>query len=197
MTNEPSVLEEDDTIETATTGSSALQARSLTLLQEAQKRRLEREQSLFLDIPTWGGELVGEYRIVGSKELTLIGERAVRRTKQAKQNGSYVSPMQGEIDLIVEANVGLYMRDPESGDRVPIEDEYGHVGFDRIAHVLGVEGEVQGRSDVVKYLMSEREDDGSFKENVVAIGIHANSISTWMRDPSKRSVDVEDLLGES
>ncbi|HEY7414424.1 MAG TPA: hypothetical protein VH593_04470, partial [Ktedonobacteraceae bacterium] len=87
-------------------------------------------------------------------------------------------------------------KDPETGERVPIEDEYGHVGYNRIAAVLGKEDELQSNSDVVRYLMSERNDDGSWTENIAAISIHANAISRWMRDPSKRGVDLDDLLGE-
>jgi hypothetical protein len=173
-------------------GTAVNGARGLSLLKEAEKRREERERSLFLDIPSWEGDLIGEYRIVPSTELTRIAERQVRRARQGQ-----VDAVKNDIDIITAANIGLYMRDPESGDRVPIEDDYGLVGFDRIATVLGKEEEIKSQADAVRYLTAERKDDGSWEENAVAIGLHAQSVSRWMRDPSKRALDLEEILGES
>jgi hypothetical protein len=168
-------------------------ARGLTLLQDAEKRRSEREHSLFLDVPTWDGDLVCEYRVVGPEDLRKIAERAVRQAR----NGSSSEPGQNDIALIIASHVGLYARDRESGTRVPIEDDFGHVGYGRIASVLGVESKVKSNSDAVKYLMSERDDNtGETILNVLAISLHANAISRWMRDPSKRTADLEEILGE-
>jgi hypothetical protein len=168
-------------------------ARGLSLLQEAEKRRAEREDSLFLDVPTWGGDLICEYRVVPPNDLRRIAESAMRNAR----NGNQEEPATNDIRLIVAASVGLYMKDPESGDRVPVEDEMGHVGYDRIAILLGKDDELHSNADVVRYLMSARNDDGTWTENITAISLHANTISNWMRDPSKRGVDLDELLGEA
>lgn len=167
-------------------------ARGLSLLQEADKRRAEREHSLFLDVPTWGGDLICEYRVVSPDALRRIAEQAMRNVR----NGNTDEPASNDVRLIVAAAVGLYAKDPETGERVPIEDELGHISYNRIADLLGKGAELKSNSDVVRYLMSERNEDGSWTENIAAISIHANAISKWMQDPSKRGVDLDDLLGE-
>jgi hypothetical protein len=162
-----------------------------SLLQQADKRRLERERNLFLDVPSWDGDLVAEYRVVPKEELRLIAERAMRRAKNKESRA-----IENDMDLLATANVGLHARDPESGDRVPIEDGYGIVTYGRIAPILGKEEEIKSNSDAIRYLMAERNNDGTWQENIVAIGIHAQSVSRWMRDPSKRGTSLEDMLGE-
>jgi hypothetical protein len=112
-----------------------------------------------------------------------------------RQNGK-VDPAANDIALIVSAAVGLYAVDPESGERVPVEDEFGHVSFDRIAFVLGVDGKIDSNAEAVKYLMGDKNEDGSWTVNIVAISMHANKISNWMRDTSKRSIGMEEILGE-
>lgn len=162
-----------------------------SLLQQADKKRAEREKNLFLDVPSWDGDVVAEYRVVPKSELKLIAERAIRRSKSEKREA-----VENDIDLIVTACVGLHARDPESGDRVAIEDEFGIVNYGRIASILGKDDEIKGTSDAVRYMMAERNENGTWEENIVAIGIHAQTVSRWMKDPSKRSFDLEELLGE-
>jgi len=176
-------------------GTALTKARSQSLLAQAEERRAAREAHLFLEVPTWNGDLVAEYKVLGRQELIRMAERAARRFRNgANQNSETTSS--NDIDLIVAANVGLHMVDPESGERVPIEDEFGPVGYGRVAKVLDKEDVIKSNADAVRYLMSERTDDGGIEENVMAIGIHANAISKWMRDPSKHGVDLEELLGE-
>ena len=172
-------------------GTASNGARGLSLLRDAEQKRSEREKSLFLDIPSWDGSLIGEYRLIDKNELTKLAERQIRRFRQGDRD-----TLKNDIELIVLSCVGLYARDPESGDRVSIEDEFGIVKYDRIGKVLGKDEEIKSASDAVKYLTAEREENGVWEENSIAIGIHAQSISRWMRDPSKRTFDIEELLGE-
>lgn len=172
-------------------GTAVNGARGLSLLRQAEKERSEREKSLFLDVPSWDGSLIGEYRLIEKDQLRKLTERQLRRFRSGDRD-----TVQSDIELIVMACVGLYARDPESGDRVSIEDDFGIVTYDRIAKVLGKENEIKSNSDAVRYLTAEREENGVWEENTIAIGIHAQSISRWMRDPSKRSFDLEELLGE-
>lgn len=168
-------------------------ARSQSLLQAAEQRRSERETSLFLDVPTWNGDLIAEYRVVEPKKLRKMAEAAMR---QARNNGAEIEPGANDLRLIVASCVGLYMKDPETGERVPIEDEFGHVGYDRIAALLGKDDEIKSNTEAVKYLTGEREEDGSWTYNIVAVSMHADAIAKWTRDPSKRGLDLEALLGE-
>lgn len=183
----------DDNNELEGIGTALGEAQSLSLLQDAQKRRQEREHTLFLDVPSWNGDLVAEYRVVPPKALKQVAEAAMRRTR----NNGEPEPAANDVAMIAAACVGLYMKHPETGERVAIEDEFGHVGFDRIAKMLGKEEELSSQAQVVRYLMAERGDnDGEWVENVMAMSLHANAIGRWMKDPSRQGVDLEELLGE-
>jgi hypothetical protein len=173
-------------------GTALGNAQSLSILKDAQKRRQEREHTLFLAVPSWDGDLICEYRVVPPDELTRVAERAVQR---ARNNGK-VQPASNDIAMIVAACVGLYVKHPETGERVPVEDEFGHVGYNRIAKVLGKEDEIKSNADAVRYLMAERDEEGGWTENIMAMSLHANSIGKWTRDPGRRGVDLEELLGE-
>lgn len=186
-------LTDDHNDDLTKVGESVETARGLSLLQQAEERRAKRENHLFLDIPTWDGDLIAEYRVVPPSELKVMAERALRR----QRNGAESSPAQSDIDLILSACVGLYAFDREDGERVAIEDEFGHVGFNRIMSILGKEDEIKSASEAVKYLMADRDDDGGWVENTVAISMHGDRIGRWMRDTSRKGVTaLEELLGE-
>jgi hypothetical protein len=177
-----------------TPGEAPTIARSQSLFEQAKRRREQRESHLFIDVPSWDGELVAEYKVLGSKELDIIAENAARKFKAGDKD-----TLHADLDVIAKANVALHMIDPESGDRVPLEDENGVVGFNRAAHVLGMVGELDSVTKTIKYLMGERKEDGSgWRENPTAITMHAQRIARWMRDPSKSGRNVlEEILGES
>jgi hypothetical protein len=175
-------------------GTALQGAQSLSLLKEAEDRRQKREHTLFLDVPSWNGDLIAEYRVVPPDDLRKLAEAALRKSR----NGNGDQLPNNDITVIAASCVGLYVKDPETDERVPVEDEYGHVKYDRIAHVLGKDDEIKSSPDAVRYVMGERDKDGDggWTENIMAMSIHANTIGKWMRDPSKGGVDLEELLGE-
>lgn len=181
------------TVDEITNPDAAIEsARGLSLLKDAQKRRSEREANLFMAVPSWSGDLVAEYRVLGDKELDKIADSANKTLTNGKMK---TLPL--DISLISAACVGLHMVDPESGDRVKIEDDNGHVGYNRIAIVLGREDVIKSNSDAIRYLMGERADnEDGWTDNPTAISSHAQTIARWMRDPTKRSSLMEELLGE-
>jgi len=170
-------------------------AQSLSILRKSAEKRRQRENHLFLDVPSWDGELIAEYRILPPDQLKEMVLRMASTVQKQASNGSETIGS-GDIQVISSACVGLCVRDPESGDRIPIMDEFGRVGYDRIGTFLDAPASIQSQAEMIKYVMSEKEEDGSYTVNVIAIGIHANSIAKWMRDPSKRSEDMEGVLGE-
>src|SRR5262245_42355770 len=171
------------------------EARGLSLLRDAERKRSQRSTSLFLDIPTWDGLLVGEYRVQDPEKLRKMAQNMARAMRAT--NGKDMEPGINDITTIIACNVGLYARDPDTGENVPIEDEAGHVGYDRICKVLGRD-EITSNREAVKYLMGERDEDDPTKwvHNVVAVSVHADKIAKWMRDPSRHGIDIEELLGE-
>lgn len=164
-----------------------------SLLQKAQERRQQRETTLFLDVPTWDGDLIAEYAILGPDQMKTLTQKLINNSK----NGN-AEPGSNDIELLNAHCVGLYVRDPDSGDRLPVEDEFGIVNYARMARQLGKEHTLKTAAETIKYLMSERDKDDPDKYivNLIAISLHAAAVQRWMRDPSKRSVDLEALLGE-
>jgi hypothetical protein len=164
------------------------EAKGLSLLRAAEKRRESSGQTLFLDIPSWGGDLIAEYKVL---ERTRV-ETLIRKIQSASRDGSGNSAAArtaADIDLLIEANVGIYAYDAEAeaeadGDpaagRVPIKDDTGIVTFGRIGPVLGQD--FKSVREAVLYLM---------KNNGVAITAHAVVVARWMRDPSKTASDLE------
>lgn len=167
-------------------------SQATNLLRQAQERRQKRETHLFLDVPTWDGDLIAEYRILDPDEMRRVAEQTAARMRNGAEPGS------NDIGLISAMCVGLHVLDRETGDRIPITDGFGHVNYARIATYLGKDHILRTTSDAIKYLMSERDpdDEDKYIVNLVAISLHANTVQRWMRDPSKRSVDLEALLGE-
>lgn len=163
-----------------------------SLLQKAQERRQKREAHLFLDVPTWGGDLIAEYRILNPDEMKRVATTALANNNGVKEPGA------NDIALINAMCVGLHVWDSEKEERVPITDEFGHVNYGRIANFLGKSHVIKNSADAVKYVMSERDPDNpdNYIVNLVAISLHAAEIQRWVRDPSKRRVNLEALLGE-
>ena len=162
------------------------------LIQQAQDRRAKRETHLFLDIPTWDGDLIGEYKILGPDAMKALAEASVARSRNNAEPGS------NDIAAIIAMHVGLHILDRETGKRVAITDEFGHVGFDRIAKFLGQEDILHSQADAIKYLTGDRDKDDpkKFTVNIVALMTHASTIQRWSRDPSKRTFSLEEILGE-
>lgn len=157
--------------------TAAEEAKGISLLRHAEQRRAESKDALFLDVPSWNGDLIAEYRVVDRTRL----ETMVRKIQQEAKGNNNTARTQADIDLILEANVGLYAYDAEGGPeeadrRAPIEDDLGLVPYTRVSMVLGKNGMINSARAAVLYL---------FKDNAVAISAHALTIARWMRDPSK------------
>jgi hypothetical protein len=163
-----------------------------TLLQKAQERRQKRESTLFLDVPTWDGDLIAEYAILDPDAMKAFASQAAANARNGAEPGS------NDMLLIARMCVGLHVWDGEANKRVSIIDEFGHVGYDRIAKFLGKDHILTSQAEAIKYVMSERDknDPDKYVVNLIAINLHAASIQKWMRDTSKRSVNLEELLGE-
>lgn len=172
------------------------EAKGLSLLRQADQRRSGRRKTQFFEVPSWGGDLIAEYKVVERARL----EGLIRKIQQEQRNNNAAQRTLADIALILEANVGIYARDAEQdGDdaqRVPIEDAAGIVTYDRIGPILGdvrkrnADGttdedsetfQIRNGRDAVIYLMAES----------VSISAHSMLIARWMRDPSKDPATLE------
>lgn len=167
----------NDLSQTAGASSTAVEeAKGVSLLRRAEERRKEEADTLYLDVPSWGGDLIAAYRIVDRPRLeTMV--RKIQAEMRDNSNGN--ARTAADIDLILEANTGLYAYDPtgldESARRAPIEVDEMVVGFSRINEIMN-RPEINSARSAVLYL---------FKNNAVAISAHALTVARWMRDPSK------------
>jgi hypothetical protein len=171
------------------------EAKGISLLREAEQRRDEASDSLFLDVPSWGGDLVAEYRMVDRGRL----EKMARRIMQEARNGNQsTARTAADIDLILAANVGLYARDPDGdpdaqdGGRVPLLFDGSPSVYGNINEILHKDKYVNSARSAVMYLFAKpAEKDGPPGDAGVPISAHALTIARWMRDPSKTPAELE------
>jgi len=166
--------------------TAAEEARGISLLRQAAKRRDEDKGILYLDVPTWGGDLQGAYNVVDRSRLEVL----IRKAQNLSRNGDATNARtRADIDVILEANVGMYSLDPdapgeEEERRVAIEDEFGVVTWDRFGDILRrirPEEAPPASAKNSKYAVVL----AAMRNNGVAVSAHALYIARWMRDPSK------------
>jgi hypothetical protein len=171
------------------------EAKGISLLRGAAQRREKRVHAAFLDVPSWDGDLIAEYRVVNRPKL----EQMARKISAESKGGNEANLRTGaDIDFIVEACVGLYALDPEGATeeerRVPLTDELGKIDYTRFGDVLlRIAGEGRtvthvprtAREVVLKAFAKDNEDP------TVPISAHAMVIARWMRDPSKAPTTME------
>src|SRR3954468_24834280 len=129
-------------------------SRAANLLQKAQERRQKRETHLYLDVPTWDGDLVAEYRILDPDEMRMLADQTAARLRQGD-----AEPGSNDMDLLNAMCVGLHVFDREETKLEPIIDDFGIVNFTRIDKFLGKQHILKTAFDAIKYLMSERDPD--------------------------------------
>lgn len=176
--------------------TAAEEAKGVSLLRQAAARRTERVHALFLDVPSWDGDLIAEYQVVNRPKLEAMARKISAEAKGGNESSARTA---ADIDFIVEACVGLYAYDPEGDSeqsrRVPIDDEIGKINYNRFGPTLvaiaaperGVTTVPRSVRDTVLRTFAKEGEDPS-----VPISAHAMTIARWMRDPSK-PVTTQDL----
>jgi hypothetical protein len=162
-------------------GDSIPVDRASSVLGQISKRREERSENeeLLLPIPTWGGDLVGNYRLIDQTEL----ERIANRVRSGRPDPT------ADKDFLAKSCYAILIRDPESGQLQQLEDESGMpVAYSmRLAQALGLDPE---QYDTARKLIGHL-----FQNNQLAVAGHAGKIIQWMQDTSQE-VDGA-VLGES
>src|SRR5688500_18010026 len=110
------------------TTTAAEEAKGISLLRKAAARREERVHALFLDVPSWDGDIIAEYQVVNRPRLETMARKISAESKGGNESSLRTA---ADIDFIVEACVGLYAYNPEGDSqedrRVVIEDDLGKV----------------------------------------------------------------------
>lgn len=153
----------------------------MSLLEGIARRRDERVQDLHLDlpVPTWDGDLVARFDIMGRK--------AVEKFAQAKRS------LDNDLDFIIKATRELYLHDTSRtapGTRMENNEDYVRIEEEDTGHVVGwdsVLAEKLGHSEltsakaVVLYCV---------KDNGLAVGGLAGKLITWMQNTDAEVADA-------
>lgn len=145
-----------------------------SILERIQRRRDEVSDTIKIDIPSWGGDLQAEYKVVHRIELEKMVKRIQKATSSAK--GQQIDLSKGDADFLVKACVGVYAYDSETDEEVRVADGYELGLSKRLGDPPGTET-IHG---LVMYL---------FKFNGIAVASHAIKVARWMQDTSRVPVD--------
>lgn len=145
----------------------------------AKREALAREQTIDMPIPGYGGELVCRYRLLDPlTEGKEIGQRLQTQFPKKEQETELLHFV--NVDTIVAACVGFFIKHPGSGDLHPLGDSAdGMAGLaptyedTQLAELLGFEAET-ARQAVVAV----------FGGNRAAVNVHAMRLQSWMSDTS-------------
>lgn len=171
------------------------EAKGISLLRGAAERRENRVHNLFLDVPSWDGDVIAEYSVVNRPKLESMARKISAESKGGNESSLRTA---ADIDFILEACVGLYAYDPEGeteeSRRVPIMDDLGKVPYNRFGDILvkiagegrTVKAAPRSAREVVLKMFAKDQEDPS-----VPISAHAMIIARWMRDPSKPMTSLD------
>ena len=141
-------------------------------LKARQRRTRKKREPLELDIPGYGGEFVGKYRLL---EIPEIRKKRLRMEEE-EEAGNEWAQLNGAMDNISMACIGIFLRTSD-GSLVPINDydreKYGDepVRWDsRLAEFFGIEAD-ESRA-VIRGVFPEGED--------LAIVTHSQEINLWL-----------------
>jgi hypothetical protein len=145
-----------------------------SILDQVNAARDERlvHETVKMAIPSWGGDMIAEYRVLPRKFTEETGKRSARGDTNA------------EMDFIARACVSLWVKDPESGKLIQLETSPGSpMRYTRgVLSMLGKESLLEGKKSeeepyvVIRHLMNHNE---------VAIATHAGKVMNWMTDTSQ------------
>jgi hypothetical protein len=144
---------------------------------------LKSKKTLDLPIPGYDGALVAKYRLIGLKELEVIGNKVQREFKGLGERQKYAS-----IDAIILACEGLYynrdgklvgLSESISDDEPPIKYDPRLVEFLNLDIETGFDDDIGPARRTVLALFGGDEHD-------IAILDHSNSIGRWSSDTSKQ-----------
>lgn len=151
-------------IEDLVSGGNPLEVPSrLQQLKERRERLLD--ATLMVEVPSWQGDLLGEFRVLGESERAKIERRQQQRGND--------KPHLLFVDLIATACVRLHLRN-EEGTPEPLRHAGQDVRFDDTLAALMGWDDCRTEADIVMHC---------FGHNTVALRAMSERIAGWMQDP--------------
>jgi hypothetical protein len=150
-------------------------------LERIRQRRKAAAETTTTDmpIPGFGGELVARYRIIDPLvEGKEIGQRIAQQFP--KQDQLSEATHYANVDMLIAACVGFYVKHPATGQLAPFGDTSpDHAGLaptyedEALAELMGFEAS-SARECVV----------GVFGGHRAAVNVHAQLLQAWMANPT-------------
>jgi hypothetical protein len=172
------VLEDEDI--SLNGDDTALGVNVESILQRAQEERDEklRQLTLKLDIPSWDGVFVAEYKLLPRNLVESMQQRS--RSKK---------DINSEMDMIARACVNIWVRDPDSGRLIELDEDKPVRYTVDLLKVLGKTKLLEGKKSEKEPYITIRH---MFAGNELSIGAHAFQLITWMADPTSYTGEEED-----
>lgn len=134
-----------------------------------------------IDLPGYAGELFARYEWLDQKRREVIQTRVMRQTKNENERNQLLA-----ADTLIAACQGVFVRVGETGEMnvaqvlakvKGVEWDRSDAGFDaRLAELLKLPDAPEDPRDVLR---------GVFRNNDIAIGLHAAKLMRWMADTTK------------
>lgn len=165
-------------------------------------KALVKSKTFDLPIPGYNGSLVAQYRLMGIKELEIIGNKVQR---EFKKQGDRV--LHASLDALITGCLGLYYN--RNGELVGLHESIGDeeppIRFDdRLVEFLALDISDDGMmelmpkmdaSDIFQMGDARRTVLAAFGGNDIAVLDHGNTIGRWSSDTTREV--SERFLGEA
>lgn len=152
-----------------------------SVLDRIKRRRTDQSDVLWLDIPSWGGELKARYQVLDRDEVEKMIRRVQARQRQGDKSRSDSTP---DLDFLIKACTEVKAVDSETD-----EEETLTPGFTlELVDMLDPKDEdgspiaIKDQRSLVAYLV---------KYNGIALAAHAQKVARWMQDTSKSVEDPQ------
>lgn len=152
-----------------------------SVLDRIKKRRTNTVDTLWIDVPSWGGDLKAEYKVLDPDEIQKMIRRVQARQRKGEGQKYDSTP---DIDFLVKACIGVKAVDLETD-----EEQVLTSGFTMdLVGMLDPKDEdenpitIKDPRGLVAYLV---------KYNGIALAAHAQKIARWMQDTAKSVEDPQ------
>lgn len=162
-------------------GSSGPEELSQSALDRIVRRRQERSDILEIDIPSWDGDLIACYQVLGRQDL----ERMIRtiRARARDQKGTATGG-DADLDFLIKACVEVKGYDQESDQKFHISDGYDMDLAGKITLYDEFENEIEVKNprQLVACMLGK-------KDSSIALAAHSVKVARWMQDTSKNPIE--------
>ncbi len=152
-----------------------------SVLDRVKRRRTNKADTLWIDIPSWGGDMKAEYQVLDPDEVQKMIRRVQARQRKGGDQRYDSTP---DLDFLVKACIGVKAVDAETEEEQVLASGYEM----KLVEMLDPQDEdgnpitIRDQRGLVAYLV---------KHNGIALAAHAQKIARWMQDTAKPVEDPQ------